>query len=932
MQPCPALVEPGALFNLLVDLEPDFARHEVDEMVGLLAGPSHDDPGETVGLLVPGHLPSGGARVAERWLHQVGGQVKEMSERYRVGRLVVIWPGELPETPHRTRLGAVSLRVVSAAHYIWVERLRIYSQGGQLSEDERRLFIDRFCPRWSTENERSYTEPALTAVRDGDVAAESARTQLLTPSPDLPAGQVTLIFGPGGIGKTFFLRRLSSNFAKAAKAEATVGLPVFAELPVLLHEDALETFLSNAGINLPMPQIRALVEHGVVVPVLDALDELVRGQARDGTRDFLSHIGSLARRAKVLMSSRDYYLNLDPLVQQGLAEAEVDTDPAELKIGYFSQQGRRRYIQLRTALNEAGAARWAGQLEEQSRSVLSELTDDDVESLIGHPLFLEAFCQMILAHPKAERARRADEFTLSSPNVFGEIVDSVLVREAAKFQPAWDKAFEGKLVGDFRTPFEPGRQRQVLKRLILLAAEDGGGEVLRRQRDNQRLRELRHGVFTFTKGVPTNPEGDAKQSLREILREQLGEPRVADGIDDDEANALRDDALDQIADFYAQHTLSDTQPDPPAELVFATRHRAYFDYLLADALLQELADTLSRPGPDAAESFVLWCLEHHIFERFDRDESEPPYASCLDFVLWHRESMERALELIDGLFQEPEALDATNASYIASLALAVSLRAGVQAGRTLIADREFLVAKGPLEVLPSVVPQISACDVERCSLPMVSLASVPLKDVTMTELDMLQLELADSSWTEVIMDDVEAEALAFRGTVHLSRCRLDLRVPLEAISVDPGAELSASECQLSPALHEAIKRASELRPNSVRMNECQVIEEVTETEISPGRLFLNKLLAVARRHGHNEYGVYDQKLRGVSNATKDNFADVIKVLVKHEIVVAPGAMIYLTDRAAEERYYGRQREGVRTFEDVAEFWSPVVEDLDRVLG
>jgi hypothetical protein len=48
--------------------------------------------------------------------------------------------------------------------------------------------------------------------------------------------------------------------------------------------------ISHRGIRLPIAEIRALIELGVIVPMLDALDELVRGQAREGSRQFLRQL------------------------------------------------------------------------------------------------------------------------------------------------------------------------------------------------------------------------------------------------------------------------------------------------------------------------------------------------------------------------------------------------------------------------------------------------------------------------------------------------------------------------------------------------------------------------------------------------------------------------------------------------------------------
>ena len=56
---------------------------------------------------------------------------------------------------------------------------------------------------------------------------------------------VTVLYGPGGIGKSFFLKRTGYRMARAAMSDPRAGIPIFAELPLLLTSDALEIWLSH---------------------------------------------------------------------------------------------------------------------------------------------------------------------------------------------------------------------------------------------------------------------------------------------------------------------------------------------------------------------------------------------------------------------------------------------------------------------------------------------------------------------------------------------------------------------------------------------------------------------------------------------------------------------------------------------------------------
>lgn len=929
METCAAINKPDELFRLITSLERqggnglNGGQEDSGPLRGVVTVRSQEDPSERVAFAIPSE-PPGGMAAHQRWLTEHKSALTGIIDNQRLARCTVVMPGDQPEKPVRDRVGRCAVRLVSATYHLWAERFRLHDERGDLDERARQVFLEDLAPKWSGEEERHYTEAALAAVSESDGNAIRARQLMMRTSPDLPSGTVTVVFGPGGIGKTYFLRRLANRMMRAAKQDRLLPVPVFAELPVLLHGDALENWIANRGPKLPIDQIRTLISHGVIVPILDALDELVRGQARDGTREFLEHVSKLARRdARVLLSSRDYYLNLDPLVHDGLGEAAT-----EMKIGYFSKAGRRRYIQMRTGLEADGAARWAGQLEEQSRGVLSNLADDDVEALIGHPLFLDAFCKMIGSVPEERRVAAADEFRISSPNVFGDIVTSVLEREERKFMPNWENIFNGRLVGTWSAPFAPDLQRRVLRELVLLVAQDGGGEVLQREREDPRYRELRHGVFTFTKGM--DEDADTRSAIRSLLRRFLGEPELAAGVSDEEAEALVEQAVDNLADFYEQHTLADTRPDLVDDLVFATRHRAYFDYLLADALLDRLYRTLTRATADASVEFVDWCLAHHIFERTDSAEAEPPYSSCLDFVLWHRESMSRALDLVDAMFVEVPGPDATIASYVASLALAVNLRAGVQSGRSEISDRAVNVGDGELEILASIVPLVTDCTIERCTFPDVMLRDIEMRDTVFYETEFDEMRVESCVLRRVRFEESQVDRATFTGALTAQGCVLGLEVDADRIFIDPRAEIQIFNSQLSGSLLEGLQQARRINPEAIRLENCSAIPVPDTEQFTAGRFFLNKLMALTRRHGRDAFAVYSYKLRGRTRATGNTFGEAVHILREHGAIVEDGDLIKLSEEAADNRYSGRMLKGLRGFDDVAEFWQPVVSALDEV--
>ena len=925
-----ALTHSNSLSDLLARLEPgaDVLGTDGSVFAGGVAVRSQDDPGRKVLLLVPAEVPAARADGEARWLRDHRSALESLFKAHRTSLATVVFAGDWPGKQHRERVGRTSVRIVSAAHHLWADRLRLHDEAGNVDEKARRAFLQRLGARWTDEEERLYTDAALREVDDGSAEAKETRESLVRNRPDLISGKVTVIYGAGGIGKTFFLRRVTDRFTRIAMSDRCVGIPVFAELPLLLHTDALETWLSHRGVRMRLEQIRALISTGVIVPILDALDELVRGQAREGSRAFLEQLAATAGgNGRIVLSSRDYYLNLDPLVREGLGRSQ----PVELTVGYFTKSGRRRYIQMRTGLNESAASKWAGQLEEQAVEALAGLTDEDLESLIGHPLFLDAFCRIILDIPAAERAASVGTFRIASPNVFGEIVQKVFEREEGKVQPGWNAKFADDLEGDWQAPFTPAWQQKILRELVLLVARDGAVETYRRSLEDDRYRELYHGLFTFTRGIAAADNANRKELLAGLVRRILGEPQVSDHVPEGEREVRRQHALDEYAGFLLQHTLSDTRPNLVEELIFATRHRAYFDYMLADALLDALRSTLLQPDEPSREHFIDWCLAHHIFETEGSTEAEPPFASCLDFVLWHREALDQTARLLVDYFGSPE-VDDVLGSYVFSLGLAVLLRSGQHSGGARLVDT-VIAAHGPsdLELLENIVPAVTSLRVAGCTFGRIRIGESRLRDVHVETSGFAGLELRHTHGIRLTFDECESSELRLAGSIHLADCILDIDVPSDGIKLEALTQLTLERSQLSSELFAHLEQAQQLRPDVIRLDRCMPIVHEEELRWSRGHFFVSKLMSLARRHGHAEYAVYVMKLRGLSGATPENFGAALDVLRRFGVIEMMNEMVCLTEAARENRFSGKLRPGLPTYTDVAGYWAPIVAELDRVL-
>jgi len=897
------------------------------EIVGAFQVPSRDDPGSSVVYVVARQAPDARGDNGARWLSDHMEFMQPVLSKRKVTLCNIIFPGTWPSNAVRQRHAGTTVRLVSAVHHLWADRIRVTDPDGNVDQPARAKLLQALGGTWTDLEERSYTEPALSAVHESDERTARALSSLLQGQPDVLEGGITVIYGPGGIGKTFFLRRVSNRMSRTAVADLTQPIPVFAALPLLLHVDVLETWMSHAGIRLPIADIRILLEKGVIVPILDALDELVSGQARDGSRQFLRQLKkTIEGSGRAVLSSRDYYLNLDPLVQDELGGKRT----AQLSVGFFSKAGRRRYIQMRTGLDEQAAARWAAQLETQAAETLEGVAEADVESLIGHPLFLDAFSKLILDLPADRRAVGAENFRLTSPDVFGEIVQKVLERERAKFAPSWKAKFGDHVSGFWSDPFEPQVQTRLLARLVLMVAADGAAAVARRESDDSRYRQLRHGVFTFTAGAPAGVE-NPRAALRTLIQAELGTPEVQKARSQEESDKLIEAMLNELATFYLQHTLADTRPDPPPDLVFATRHRAYFDYLLAEQLLRELQTALGRADEAAGLAFIDWCLKHNIFEQ---EQSEaPPFASCLDFVLWHKSAVNEALKLVSRFFEAESTIEPLVASYVFSLVLAVLLRAVDRTKGLKVRRQDFSGADSlQVDVVPAIVPAITGLHIADCSLPKLVLDATTVRDTTLIDVDIAGLQMRSCRWTNVRFEGVECRAWLLTGTSHFHDCVLDLD-GFEPSNFDLAVDAQATfwGCQLSPELEAHLTELGRLRAGVVELKECRPIPRRDQTEQSPGQAFVNRLVSLVRKHGHGEYGVYEPKLRGLTRATGKTFPEALAVLERHEAIGRIGPMVYLTESSERHLYSGKLRDGMRSYSDVASYWNPIVKALDSVL-
>lgn len=94
------------------------------------------------------------------------------------------------------------------------------------------------------------------------------------------------------------------------------------------------------------------------------------------------------------------------------------------------------------------------------------------------------------------------------------------------------------------------------------------------------------------------------------------------------------------------------------------------------------------------------------------------------------------------------------------------------------------------------------------------------------------------------------------------------------------------------------------------------------------RRFLNKLMSLARRHGHRgQRAVFMKKLEGRQGLASEEFQRAVAALVRLGVARESGGMLFLTEEWDQHRYDGKGREGMVSYEDKRDIWDPVAQAI-----
>ncbi|MFQ5930480.1 MAG: NACHT domain-containing protein, partial [Acidobacteriota bacterium] len=696
---------------------------------------------------------------------------------------------------------------VSALEYVWTYKLGIPQHDPEGHRERVKTSLTNLR-RWVSDEDQVYVVPQLNVDR-GSLAPE-ARLDLESKPPVFPGGATTVLYGAGGIGKTEFLRRAHNLLARWHKQDPLCPVPVFVALPPLLHQDIVETTIVRDRYlrGLTISEASALIENGILTLLLDAFDEVVKGQEREASRRFLRHLSDLALRgAQIVISSRDYYLSIDPLLKRELSSCSQ----AWVTLRFFDTRGRRRFLSRKTGLGEKVVNKWSERLEMQVAETLRDFSQEEKDALVGHPLFLDAFARYVNSFSRKVVARAADAFQFRSPDVFKEVLDHILQREYSKSAKDWKARFGEVLMNEWRSgPFTIELQRKVLTELAL--------EVVRQDPDSVEQhygKDWLRGLFAPSEKELPEPSPRRQKFMASQLRKILGTPAVVQTIADERRDEVCAEVFSELATFYLKHPLSDTSSEQPDDLIFAFSNRAYFEYILSEALTAKLLETIHQGfRGDAAAELVSFIEGHHILEKAPSAQTGNArgvgrFMGALDFILWNRKAIAegpaKLLEAIRRAGSAPGDLDDVYVSYLLSIATALVMRRQALGSETPIQNITFAPVKDwKLQILSEFAPVVWGLKVQDCSFPLVRLEEIVVRDLECSDCDFEGLSFVDSELASVKFDRVEAGAVEFGGRVKLRNSVLDISNREDGLKLEPGAKVELWECSLSAELNSSI--------------------------------------------------------------------------------------------------------------------------------
>jgi len=307
--------------------------------------------------------------------------------------------------------------------------------------------------------------------------------------------------------------------------------------------------------------------------------------------------------------------------------------------------------------------------------------------------------------------------------------------------------------------------------------------------------------------------------------------------------------------------------------------------------------------------------------------------------LWDYRVANEGYERLLDIFNGDQPADDTITSYCLSLALALALRRNATRNETL-SLRDLSIApssKWRLEVLSGLLPVISRLHLESVTFPNFAISDAELRSIELESCDFGELKLSNCKLYEVNLRDHTCSSLRLSGTITFQNCTLQIPdIDQMQLILDRGTTVHFTDCRLSQSLTQSIDAQSKEFRSSIFRQRCQTIpdeEIVAELEgLTKGGRFLHRLMSLLKRHGKSTWGVYYFKLRGRTGIIEARFDRVLQVLIDRRIVEVSHDAVTLTPEVTNLMFDGKRRPGRPRIDDHAEYWGPVVNEIDAILG
>ncbi len=723
------------------------------------------------------------------------------------------------------------------------------------------------------------------------------------------------LFGMGGLGKSKFLeiwaKHLWDGFCKYAHSKLPIlvpmkGIPAGVASDLASHISTFELFHRRATA----AQIKMMIQSGLLVVLLDAFDEHLKFANRSDAIRFLRMLKSTfaekeSSSARILLTSRDYYLTTDAIFTDILAN-----DARRCTLQPFNREQRERFVQINCEgrISADEVSEWCASLEN-----VAVRLGDGVDFLVGHSLFLLAFCQFICGLAKSNTmplhvtVRSPSDFEhLQSSCLFDKVIELINQREADE-KSNWDEAVWRDL--DVRWQSDPFTMEKQNSFFSLIAHQ-----LLECQDDPKKRPKT-----VYEHGIAMNA------TVHAALSTTIGIPKARKSIDTEVARNIEQEALQRIADFVRQHPLVDSANSGfHDDSRFLFKYPTYADYFIKQYLVGKFgALSESLHAGTASRQDVLQNLELFVMELFDNSIMQRA-TNALFFLCWDNVKLKELAYAMDVLFSEPNDMDSDIFGYMLIYALIfVKLYADLREKPIEVSNLCFdnsrtdeLVAFDGQDLNPYLT---------KLRFLFCTFGNVLLKNTVFVDCELLALTVRNMS---------------FDGTIEFRGGSLMLISDNEDESLDSclyPLGLSVIIRLVNITIHEetlhafrALKRKYrnvELYEDNIEVVNFETIN--IDNAHSPGRRLIDKLMRLVKKHRRGSFGVYREKLFGRSSVPASKSLQIEEYLIGNDIIQSGNGEMFLI-KQPQLMYHPESRFG-RLFDDVKDYWNPHLEQLDRLL-